>query len=648
MAYANLVGTVPQLTSVYNYNVTGGGTGGALLGQGAFIDRSYRTNEFEYYLEDTWRATPKLTLTYGIRHTILQTPYEVNGQQVAPTIDTDAWYKQREIAAQSGQVYEPLLSFVPNGKANHQPGYWPKQKLNFAPRLSVAYAPDAKTTMRAGFGLYFDHYGQSVVNTFSQEGSFGLSNSFTNPAGTYGTESAPRFTGRGALPAINTGPSPGNPISFPFTPSNQAFLITEGIDNRLKTPYSEVMDASVQRQVPGGMTVELDYIGRLGRHLLQQLDLTQPVDLVDPQGGGDYFGAGTALSKAVDANGGDPNAQVAAIPYFEHMFNYLATPGQSATQFIYTNEWAPYRYTYGETTSLADLDFYCYYGCPNGTRYFQSQFSTLNAVASIGMSYYNAAQVIVRHPMAHGLQYDFNYTFSKSIDMGSDAERGGALSSNGSFSVIESTWRQSLNRADSDFDTRHLISYDTVYLLPFGRGQKYGSGMNRLEDAVLGGYQFASLGRWSSGLPFSVNEPGYTTDWEFPAFGVRNGKVPLHKHLDSNGTPQVFADPDAINAGVRSSNGPMRLPYPGEAGDRNVFRGDGFFEIDASLSKTWHLYRESHLRGSWETFNSTNSVRFDTNPNTSLGTQLTSGSLGKYSAVLNRPRVQQFSLRVDF
>ena len=95
----------------------------------------------------------------------------------------------------------------------------------------------------------------------------------------------------------------------------------------------------------------------------------------------------------------------------------------------------------------------------------------------------------------------------------------------------------------------------------------------------------------------------------------------------------------------------MRLPFPGEAGSRNVFRGDGFFEVDASLSKSWQLVRESRLRASWETFNSTNSVRFDDNPdnpNGCFGAQLTSGNLGKYAAALNRPRVQQFSLRIDF
>jgi len=72
------------------------------------------------------------------------------------------------------------------------------------------------------------------------------------------------------------------------------------------------------------------------------------------------------------------------------------------------------------------------------------------------MSYYNAGQFTLRHPSSHGLQADLGYTLSKSIDMGSDAERASEASSNGSFSDILNSWKPALNRGVSDFDTRHL------------------------------------------------------------------------------------------------------------------------------------------------------------------------------------------------
>ncbi len=113
--------------------------------------------------------------------------------------------------------------------------------------------------------------------------------------------------------------------------------------------------------------MEAAYIGRLGRRLLQQLDLAEPLDLVDPVSGMDYFRAGTLLSQDVDRNNGyaDPDtasqATVDPIPYFENLFPYLATGGMSATQNIYSNEWAFERGN--ETTALSDIDVFCTLGC---------------------------------------------------------------------------------------------------------------------------------------------------------------------------------------------------------------------------------------------------------------------------------------------
>ncbi|HUX44371.1 MAG TPA: TonB-dependent receptor, partial [Terracidiphilus sp.] len=447
IAFANLVGTVPSLNINSNYKITSP-TSGNLLGDGEFIDRHFKANEIEWYVQDAWRVRPNLTITFGVRHTILQTPYETQGQQVSPTIDTHTWYLQREAAAEQGQVYEEDLQFAPSGPYYGKPGYWPKSKNNFAPRLAIAYSPDTKTSIRAGAGIYYDHYGQALVDTFDQNGSFGMSSSVTNPAGIYGIEGdakhlpSPRFIDRQTLPAIDNGPV-DTTQTFPYTAPQYNFAITWGLDSKIKTPYSEAFDFSIQRELPGGFTIEAAYVGRLGRHLLQQLDLAEPVNYNDPQGGGDYYTAGTELSRAVDQNGGassvtyDSNGNaityptITAIPYFEHLFPFMANldfDGESATQAIYNYEWAPYRSQYGATTSLADLDFYCVYlsdaQCATyQSKFWQDQFSSLYALSSIGMSYYNAGQLTLRHPMSHGLQMDFSYTYSKSIDMGSDTER---------------------------------------------------------------------------------------------------------------------------------------------------------------------------------------------------------------------------------
>ena len=243
---------------------------------------------------------------------------------------------------------------------------------------------------------------------------------------------------------------------------------------------------------------------------------------------------------------------------------------------------------------------------------------------------------------------DFSYTWSNSIDMGSDTERSNEFGTNasntGSFSAILNTWKPYLNRGPSDFDTRHLITADWVYNMPFGRGKAVMGGANRVVDAIAGGWDWSGITRWSSGLPFSFFEPGWTTDWQIESFGVVTGKVKMRRHFDAHGNPQFFDNPAAINSGI-ATGGPVRLPYPGEAGQRNNFRGDGYFNVDSGLSKTWKLGDFGGLKFAWEVYNVTNTVRFDP---ASIGAGLTGGNIGVASTLLTVPRRMQFSLRYDF
>ncbi|MGC1298604.1 MAG: carboxypeptidase-like regulatory domain-containing protein [Alloacidobacterium sp.] len=657
IAIGLITGLVPQTIGSYNYDISKDGSTGSLLPDGTFLDRHFKANELEYYVQDAWRLLPNLTLTFGLRHTLLQTPYEVNGQQLAPTVSVHDWFMTRAAMATQGVTQQPDLYFAPSGQARGLKPYWPAQHANFAPRFAFAYSPDTKTSVRGGFGLYFDHFGQGVVNSFDQLGSFGLTTSISNPASTYSVDNTPRFTGLNALPP-NACAQPAT-IAYPYLAPNSpdcGFAITWGIDDKLKTPYSEVIDFSVQRQLPGGFVFEAAYVGRFGRHLLQQLDLAEPLDLVDTKSGMDYFAAGTQMSKLVDANGGNSFASVPAIPYFEDLFPDAAGGGYSATQNIYTDVWAANRGN--ETTALYLLDVSCYPGCDNQpNRFYQNQFSSLYAWSTIGSSSYNAGQFMLRHAMTHGLQLDFSYTLSNSIDMGSDTERTnelfnqqGNFQQGSSFSEILNSFKPQLNRGVSDFDTRHLITADMVYVLPFGQGKAFAGSVGTVLNALIGGWQYSGLTRWSSGLPFGVVEPAWTTNYQVESGMVQTGPVKLRQHI-INGAPNAFDDPTALNNGIQNGF-PLRLPYPGEAGQRNAYRGDGFFDIDSGLTKTWAITERQSLKFAWEIFNVTNSVRFDTSVASSTGVALnnvaTSNTLGAYASTLTVPRVQQFSLRYAF
>ena len=81
--------------------------------------------------------------------------------------------------------------------------YWPMEKNNLAPRLAIAFSPNDKTSIRAGFGLFYDHYGQAIVNSFSQFGSYGLQGEKQTPNDALTPDGAPRLTNVHTVPAIN-------------------------------------------------------------------------------------------------------------------------------------------------------------------------------------------------------------------------------------------------------------------------------------------------------------------------------------------------------------------------------------------------------------------------------------------------------------
>ncbi|MBA0084848.1 MAG: carboxypeptidase regulatory-like domain-containing protein, partial [Acidobacteria bacterium Pan2503] len=220
-------------------------------------------------------------------------------------------------------------------------------------------------------------------------------------------------------------------------------------------------------------------------------------------------------------------------------------------------------------------------------------------------------------------------------------------------SFIENPWNPRLNYAPSDFDIRHVIATTWVYALPFGRGKWLGGKAGARLDEIIGGWQLSGLGRWTSALPFSVVDTrGFTNNFLFNDFMVETGPVQSGLFHDPvTGAPIAFPNPAAVVAGVSITPNvpatltPLRFAYPGEAGSRNAFRGQGFFGIDASLAKTWKVNERVALKFAWDVFNVTNSVRFDTN---SIDNGSDDGGFGLYSGTLTYPRVQQFSLRFTF
>ncbi len=697
LAATAIAGMVPEVTAYYQETKDF-----ELLPPGSMIARHFRAHEAEWYAQDAWRVKQNLTLTFGARYSLLQPPYETSGTQVAPAPGIHQWFRNRYMGMEQGQSIQPVFNYVLSGQANGKPPIWNWDYKNIAPRFAFAWSPNfakdtwwgkmfgesGKSSLRGGYGMYYDHFGEGVLNSFDRMGSFGLTSILGDPAGLVTPDQSPRFDSLYNVPATYNGcgtppcllqpppPTGGFPYQPPTDPSAGGAAISWGLDDGLKTPYSHVVDFSYTRELKGGFVLETSYVGRFGHRLLQQLDVAQPLNLKDTQSGMDLYTATKMVAIATQA--GVPVQNIGTIPYFENLFpqtagaaaltalqnNFTAcAPGVSpanptATQNMY--QLFSCNNGVDMTTMLIQPDWYCIPACPtvNGVnapfQFWTPQFSSLYVWSTIGNSSYDALQASLRRKMSGGLQFDLNYTYSKSIDLGSDAERvnqyegGSGVAGGGFASFIMNTWTPRQNRAVSDFDATHQFNANWMYQLPFGKDKRFAT--HGLRDAVFGNWELTGIFRLSSGFPTTVNDGNYwPTNWENTANAILVGPKPKSGTFMINGSPNIFKDPN-------SAIGQFRYAYPGESGERNLIRGAGYFGIDMGLGKVWNVTESSALRFSWETFNISNSVRFDAaalepiaGSNASGNLSLSnSSSFGYYTSTLSTPRVMQFALRYSF
>ncbi len=684
-----MMGMVSQLDATYNFDKQGNA-----LPLGAPLKRRYAADEYEFYVQDSWRARKNLTINYGLRYSLLSPPWETSGTQVAPTISLGKWFKQRSINQQHGigSGADPIVEFALAGAANNKPGYYRWDYNNFAPRFSIAYNPRPNTVIRAGASVVYDRIGTGLLSTFDQYGAFGLSTGLTNST-IPSASTVPRLTSLTEVPCCTPQgvnlfpPQPTGGFPFQFPAGGTGLAIYWGLDDSIRTPYSYALNFTVGQQLSRNTTLELSYVGHLARRLLSQEDIAAPLNIKDPKSGVNYLDAANRMSR-LGASGvatADINASVVGptAAYWQNMIQPLQPGDQYQLACSGGGTVDPVQAMYDlfgcgggpmlgfgdETTPLANLDYWGsdfsgnagilgqsgnYYPSILGPNaFFNSQFHSLFAWRSTGNANYNALQVTLRHSMSRGVQFDLNYTWSKSIDITSDAVR---VNPNGGLSTgiggVVNTWSPSQLRGVSDFDTTHQFNANWIVDLPFGRGRALARNAHGFVEAVIGGWQLSGIARWTSGFPVNIgNGATWPTNWQLPGNATLIGTphTKTTKGVDANG-PFVSAFPNPqpeLPNGL--GLGPFRHDFPGESGTRNQIRGDGFATLDAGLSKSWKMpYADSHLlRLRWEVFNVPNLTRFDV---ASITNSLDAGSLtfGKYSGLLTNPRVMQFALRYEF
>jgi hypothetical protein len=699
-AMTSLLGMITLGDAIYNYNRSG-----SPISPGAPVSRRFAEDSYEMYAQDVWKVKPNLTITLGLRYSLFSPPWETNGLQVGTTINLGTWFNNRGAGMLQGIPSNSQLPITYDwaGPANGKPGYYGWDTHDFGPRIAFAWAPNysdgllgkvfggpSKTSIRGGFGIVFDRVGESLVDTFDQNGSFGLATSLNNPSDFETSQIAPRLTSVNVIPPAD---NQGNlilplapPASFPQQYPSGTGAISWGIDNSLKTPYAYTMDFAVSRELPSGFSLDVAYVGRLSHRLLAQDDLAMPLDIYDKKSGIDYFTAEKALAKVFrpQLNAGITNPSLSfssnQVPtnvqqFWKDQIQPASGGSYSVTGCTGTNSMgAPVILTTPDPVVFA-FDTFCatgtndslalynldYNGIPDAITsqtyftsggqysYYAPQFSSLYAWRSMAWANYNALQANLRHRMAHGFQFDLNYTYSKSIDISSDAERVSPASSGslgGLNNNIINAWNPNAQKGVSSFDVTHQLNANWIWQLPAGRGQKFAHGSSRLLDAAIGGWQLSGVFRITSGFPVTVDNgfSSFPTNFEMEGNADKVGPVKTGAYL-VNGLPNIFAN--GVNA--ISSFAPA---WAGESGQRNNIRGAGYFGIDMGLSKRWTMpwSEKESLQFRWEVFNVTNSASFDVQSSllsNSLGLG-SGGSFGYYSGLLNNPRIMQFALRYEF
>jgi hypothetical protein len=703
-----LTGIVSDFVGQYNYDKAGN-----LLAQGAAVNRHYALNWYEMYAQDSWRAKPNLTITYGLRWSLFPPPWETNGLQTASSFSLGKQFDINVANMKKGLGYtsEPSIAFLPGGPVNHGPDFYHLSKANIAPRISIAFSPrptsdfgrkifgdSDKTSIRGGFSMVYDRPGFQLLNSFDQYAPGGFAYTLQNTCCQVGVDDVghlPRITGLNVIPP-DLQHGLGTPFLTPAPPFSQTDVPLNseanlwGVDDTLKTPRSYAVDFSIARDLPGHFALQFSYIGRFGQKLLTQRDLNQPLDIVDPQSGIDYYKAATALSQL--ARQGYSTSQVTdslvgpTAAYWHNMLpglingatSYVSgcggtiapgTPG--LIQAVYDVYYNPNcAYVGNEIVGLADIDLYGYFGENFGPSGFSSVFfngppglmgsgqgkflnnQAISAYAwsTVGHSNYNALQASLRKQFSNGVQFDLNYTYSKSLDVTSTASRVGfALVGYQNIGLVgsrlENAFSPDSQYAVSDFDMTHQLNANWLADLPFGKGKRFASNAGSAAQALVAGWQLTGVARWTSGLPFSVDVgQNWPTDWQYTGLAQLTGAAPhTGVYRQSNGSVTIFSNPSAAQS-------QFIIPFPGSGASRNVLRGQGYAGLDLGLSKRWHFTERQSVQFTWQVFNVLNLVRFNAQ---GVGSAVTSieqapTQFGTYSSLLTYPRVMQFALRYEF
>jgi outer membrane receptor protein involved in Fe transport len=585
-------------------------------GQGSPQSEKVRNTGLYLYAQDSWKIRPNLTLNYGFRWE-LNTPLADISQHV-----------ETFRPGQSSTVYpcggpttdctsQDAVGLVVPGDPGVPAGMTSTYYKAFAPRIGIAWSPGSSgnTSIRAGWGLFYNPIEQLVLAQFGAEPPFGGSVSLAE------TQFNLPFLGQDGTQYQNAF---GGFIT-PQRGASQDWARFEPIDlfgdfqPHMRTQYSAQYNFTIQRELTNDMKLEIGYVGSQGHRLLATHDINYSnpqtcLDIITLGGGCGPFVEDGAFSVTV------PNG------FNFHMPDGSVVGGTGQTlQFVGVR---PY--------SSPQCDPTTGNGCPidSGIPVFTSIF----AQDTIASSAYNSLQVSLDKRFAHGLQFTAAYTYSKSIDEAS------------SFEGILNPLPGANNFGRSLFDARHRFVISYYWDLPI---KKY----NGFAGKLLNDWALSGITTYQTGFPIRItssadNELMYSADFEYPgqpdqiaSFQKQHPQSSGNYYFNQNSFTENATDDSVDPCSMTPGYGCYDQTLLGRVGTapRTICCGPGISDTDFVVMKNIPVSERTHFEFRGEIFNIFNHTQFyNPDGNSSDGAQF-----GQVTQVKD-PRLVQFALKFYF
>ena len=615
-----------------------------------------RVSELEmgYYGSDSWQIHPGLTFNYGLRWEYQGIPHDSLNQYFNLS---DGYTGAFGISGLNnlfmpGTMTGTVPSFVLNGSRQ----WYNKYYKSFGPSIGLAWQPNfgsnflrrmfgsaGQTVFRGGYTISFDRPG---LNNFLSLGPLnpGFSGQqFMTAAATGGGVGSGQFTaGSIALSSLNFPEVAQNPAqfstSFPLDPLANENLGINVYNPNLHAPYVQSWSIGIQRQLTNNMAFEVRYVGNHGVGLWEQADLNE-TNIKENNFLPEFENALNNLNvcnATLGCNTGFADAGISGqvpIPIITGAFTGSQTPSSASPSFVdggFIQDLNLGLAGQFADTIANDLSFMCNMAgtgsngypaadCPGVTSGagFPKNFFHVNPDATGGsfvlynggQSTYNALQLVFRRRLASGLQFEANYSFSKSL---TDQY---AVSSS-SFFQFSTLRNPGFDKGPAPFDIRHAFKMESLWQLPFGTGHRFKS-HNGFVNELIGGWAFNSINKWQSGRvdlltsglggTFNGNDGGVIL-----AGMSRNQLQGQLSVIKGPGT--VFYTPTSLldPAGTGTANPAILLPCntAGKFCNKIFVYGPQFFRADWSLVKDSPITERTSFELRFDLLNAFNNVDF--------------------------------------